>query len=449
MAALCRAVLGLSRPLVLQRIAADGALLQTFKAAARGRGQLLEFKASGAPFVPIASSWEEYLQSLSARRRQDYRRARRNLERAGKVEFEMRSPTAEEVDGFVNDPAPDAYPRLVDRLLASPLYGERWARHWLDVVRYADTCGYERDQEKPGAWRYRDWVVDAVNRDMSYDRFVTEQLAGDELPDRTDRSVIATGFIRLGTWNDEPNDPDEYKYERIEDMVNRTNQLNFTKSRVPEGSMRHHIVDPANYTVSVFVWDKYGFYGLVGFASVNRRRTLSHFLFSCRTMNMGIEEATAHFVSKTAPLDLPVRAERADWITVVSRDNPEFQSHIKKVETTPIRGRIMSSNSSRVTRTSVWSPGRLTAIVASVSDERASFARRHSSRSRAMAASVAGSSGSIVAPLERTVVITRLKSASSKSMPPRRSMPSGRPSCSKPSAVLRSIVASNVPPPKS
>lgn len=101
LAALCRAVLGLRRPLVLQRIAADGALLQTFKRAARGRGQLLEFKASGAPFVPIASSWEEYLQSLSARRRQDYRRARRNLERAGKVEFEMRSPTAEEVESVM------------------------------------------------------------------------------------------------------------------------------------------------------------------------------------------------------------------------------------------------------------------------------------------------------------------------------------------------------------
>jgi CelD/BcsL family acetyltransferase involved in cellulose biosynthesis len=97
LAALCRAVVGLRRALVLQRIPADGALLQTFRRAARGRGQLLEFKASGAPFVPIVSSWEEYSQSLSSRRRQDLRRARRNLERAGRVEVQICSPAPEEV----------------------------------------------------------------------------------------------------------------------------------------------------------------------------------------------------------------------------------------------------------------------------------------------------------------------------------------------------------------
>jgi len=95
---LCRAVIDLGRPLVLQRIPADGALLQTFKSLARGRGQLLEFKASGAPFVEITSSWEAYSQSLSSRRRQDYRRARRSLERAGTVEIEIRSPAAAEVE---------------------------------------------------------------------------------------------------------------------------------------------------------------------------------------------------------------------------------------------------------------------------------------------------------------------------------------------------------------
>jgi hypothetical protein len=147
---------------------------------------------------------------------------RRTLYR--RVSFDLLGlpPTAEELDQFAADTSPDSYARLVDRLLASPHYGERWGRYWLDVVRYADTCGYERDQEKPGAWRYRDWVVDALNQDLPYDRFVTEQLAGDELPDRTERSVVATGFIRLGTWNDEPNDADEYKFERLEDMVHAT-----------------------------------------------------------------------------------------------------------------------------------------------------------------------------------------------------------------------------------
>ena len=131
-------------------------------------------------------------------------------------------PTFEQIEAFAQDESPDAYEKLIDKLLASPHYGERWGRYWLDVVRYAETCGYERDQPKPHVWKYRDWVIKAFNDDMPFDRFVMEQLAGDELPNRTEASVIATGFIRLGTWNDEPNDPNEYKYDRIEDMIGAT-----------------------------------------------------------------------------------------------------------------------------------------------------------------------------------------------------------------------------------
>ena len=115
-----------------------------------------------------------------------------------------------------------AVTELVDALLDSPQFGERWARHWLDVVRFAETCGYERDQVKPFAWKYRDWVVNAFNSDMPYDQFIREQLAGDELPNRSEQSVIATGFLCLGTWNDEPNDAEDYKYERLEDLVHTT-----------------------------------------------------------------------------------------------------------------------------------------------------------------------------------------------------------------------------------
>jgi len=131
-------------------------------------------------------------------------------------------PSAEEIQAFIEDDDPDAYEKRVDRLLSSPHFGERWARHWLDVVRFAETCGYERDQVKPGAWKYRDWVVQAINEDKPYDQFVLQQLAGDEVPGRNEQTVIATGFLRLGTWNDEPNDPQEYKYERLEDMVHVT-----------------------------------------------------------------------------------------------------------------------------------------------------------------------------------------------------------------------------------
>src|SRR5690606_9462652 len=93
-------------------------------------------------------------------------------------------PTLEEIAAFVNDPAPDAYERLVDRLLASPRFGERMASEWLDVARFADTHGYQFDRFRP-MWPYRDWVINALNRNMPYDQFVTEQLAGDLLPGAT------------------------------------------------------------------------------------------------------------------------------------------------------------------------------------------------------------------------------------------------------------------------
>jgi mono/diheme cytochrome c family protein len=110
-------------------------------------------------------------------------------------------PSPEEVESFVADESPDAYERLVDRLLASPHYGERWARHWLDIAHYADTHGFERDQLRPNAWRYRDWVIDALNRDLPYDEFLRRQIAGDVSgPDDPDH-VIATGFLAAGPWD--------------------------------------------------------------------------------------------------------------------------------------------------------------------------------------------------------------------------------------------------------
>ena len=128
-------------------------------------------------------------------------------------------PSHEEVKDFVHSENNSSYSELVDRLLSSPRFGERWARHWLDVVRYAETNGYERDAVKPNIWKYRDWVIGALNSDMPYDQFVTEQLAGDEIEGSNESSVIATGMLRAGTWNDEPNDAQDYKYERLEDMV--------------------------------------------------------------------------------------------------------------------------------------------------------------------------------------------------------------------------------------
>jgi hypothetical protein len=156
-------------------------------------------------------------------------------------------PTFEEAEAFAADESPDAYETLVDRLLASPHHGERWGRHWLDVARYAETCGYERDQVKPDVWKYRDWVIAAFNDDLPFDRFVLEQLAGDEIPDRTTASLIATGFIRLGTWNDEPNDPHEYKYDRLEDMVHAATTA-FVGLTVKCARCHDHKFDPIRQT---------------------------------------------------------------------------------------------------------------------------------------------------------------------------------------------------------
>ena len=131
-------------------------------------------------------------------------------------------PTSEDVRAFVADDSPQAYERLIDRLLASPHYGERWARYWLDVVRFAETNGYERDAEKKGAWKYRDWVIKSLNDDKPYDRFVLEQLAGDEIAGANEESLVATGFLRVGTFDDEPNDPLKYKYEQLDDLIHAT-----------------------------------------------------------------------------------------------------------------------------------------------------------------------------------------------------------------------------------
>ena len=110
-------------------------------------------------------------------------------------------PTPNDVDAFINDPDPLAYEKLVDRLLASPRYGERWARHWLDVVKYADTCGYDKDKLRPNAWPYRDYVVRSFNQDKLYSRFVHEQIAGDALfPDSPD-GILGLGFIAAGPWD--------------------------------------------------------------------------------------------------------------------------------------------------------------------------------------------------------------------------------------------------------
>ncbi len=128
-------------------------------------------------------------------------------------------PTIAEVDAFVLDARPDAYERAVERLLASPHYGERWGRHWLDAARYADTDGFEKDKTRH-VWFYRDWVIAAFNRDLPYDRFVIEQVAGDLLPGAGQDQAVATGFLRNSIVNEEGGvDPEQFRMEAMFDRV--------------------------------------------------------------------------------------------------------------------------------------------------------------------------------------------------------------------------------------
>jgi mono/diheme cytochrome c family protein len=185
---------------------------------------------------------------------------RRTLIRRVTFDLTGLPPTSAEIANFIGDKQPGAYERVVDRLLASPRYGERWARYWLDLVRYADTNGYERDAEKPNSWRYRDYVINAFNNDKPYDRFIIEQLAGDELPNANEETWTATGFLRLGTWDDEPNDPLEYTYDRLDDLVHSTTTA-FLALTVKCARCHDHKFDPLPqrdyYAIAAHFWPGY------------------------------------------------------------------------------------------------------------------------------------------------------------------------------------------------
>jgi hypothetical protein len=185
-------------------------------------------------------------------------------------------PSPAEVDAFVKDPSPHAYEDLIDKLLASPHYGERWARLWLDVARYSDSTGYEYDYDVSDAWRYRDYVIKAFNQDKPYNQFILEQLAGDELDKPTFDSLTATGFVRLGPRVlDRDLENPNYRYDYLDDII-RTTYQSFQALSVNCARCHDHKFDPITRkdyykTIAVFngfveydhpllpsvEWDKY------------------------------------------------------------------------------------------------------------------------------------------------------------------------------------------------
>ena len=152
-------------------------------------------------------------------------------------------PAPADVKSFLADTSAKSFETVVDRLLESPHYGERWGRHWLDLVRYAESNSYERDGAKPFVWRYRDYVIRSFNQDKPYDQFLREQLAGDELEPVTPDSIIATGYYRLGIWDDEPVDEEQAFYDDVDDIVQTTGSV-FLGLTIGCARCHDHKLDP-------------------------------------------------------------------------------------------------------------------------------------------------------------------------------------------------------------
>lgn len=211
-------------------------------------------------------------------------------------------PTPEEVTAFIQDTAPNAYEKLVDRLLDSPHYGEKWGRHWLDLVRYAETNSYERDNPKPNAYKYRDYVIQAFNRDIPYDRFVREQLAGDEIPGAMGDTLVATGYYRLGIWDDEPADLKQAEYDDLDDLVTTTGQA-FLGLTLDCARCHDHKLDPISQK------EYYRFASF--FRNINRFKNGGP---TDETIYFPTEASKREFLARVAALEAK-RAENAKQLT--------------------------------------------------------------------------------------------------------------------------------------
>ncbi|MBZ2176300.1 MAG: PSD1 and planctomycete cytochrome C domain-containing protein [Acidobacteria bacterium] len=259
-------------------------------------------------------------------------------------------PTPAEVAAFVHNPDPQAWPKLIDHLLASPHYGERWGRHWLDLARYADSNGYEHDFDRPHAWRYRDYVIRAFNDDKPYHTFLTEQLAGDEIPHPTYDSLTATGFLRgYAKVGFREKDNPEFRYEYLDDII-ATIGRGLMGLTVQCARCHDHKFDPISQT------DYYRMQaGLFGYVELDHPLVPPAEAQAWRAGNARIDQAIAALRDQLRSLEAPYTAR------ILPEKYKRYPANVQQAIATPeaerTPGQVLLAN--RVIRTTRATPAEI------------------------------------------------------------------------------------------
>lgn len=226
-------------------------------------------------------------------------------------------PTVAEVDAFLNDKSPRAYEKQVERLLASPHYGERWGRHWLDAARYADSDGFEKDKQRR-VWFYRDWVINALNADKPYDQFIIEQIAGDLLPKATQDQIVATGFLRNSMINEEGGvDPEQFRMEAMFDRMDAIGKsvLGLT---IQCAQCHNHKFDPIKqdeyYRLFAFLNNSYE--GSVPVYTPEEQMKRANIFSRIREIETSLQERTPDWQKRMAEWEAKIAKGQPEWIVV-------------------------------------------------------------------------------------------------------------------------------------
>jgi hypothetical protein len=230
-------------------------------------------------------------------------------------------PTPAEVDMFLLDNSSDAYQKQVERLLKSPHYGERWGRHWLDAARYADSDGFEKDKPR-FLWKYRDWVIDALNRDLPYNQFIIEQIAGDQLPNPTQDQFVATGFLRNSMLNEEGGvDPEQFRMDGLFDRMDCIGKsvLGLT---IQCAQCHNHKFDPLTqeeyYRLFAFLNNDHET-SMVAYSPAEQQQR-ADLLRQMRDLEEGLRHSTEDWAERMAKWEESVKSDQPEWVVVECRN---------------------------------------------------------------------------------------------------------------------------------